>query len=37
MKWRPSAIHIEFAFLAVLTIVWLAYTAKNLLSYFVKI
>jgi len=33
MRWRPSAVHIEFAFLAVLTIAWLAYSAKSLLSY----
>jgi len=37
MKWRPSAIHVEFALLLAITIAWLAYAAKNLLSYILKI
>jgi len=37
MKWRPSTIHLEFAFLLAVTIAWLAYSLKNLLSYILKI
>jgi hypothetical protein len=33
MRWRPSAIHIEFAFLLAITIIWLVFSAKYLLSY----
>jgi hypothetical protein len=33
MRWRPSAIQIEFVLLATLMIWWLASSAKYLLSY----
>jgi len=37
MRWRPSAIQIEFALLLVGTIAWLGYSVKYLLSYLVRL